>query len=283
MQVVALSTALSQVVSTSCNKSTNDKLQQFYQACCNLMKLTSSLQLVQQVANKAVKLTTCNKLLQQAAASHANASWYRLVVNRLVFGCVVHVRIQISVNDVLESKANSWILSATKYGHVWTNQHLCIFKFPQHVSLKPWFLLRLKWKEIFTVTGQLNEEKISKLYDFLYGSEGDLLQNSAHSPQVSTITHPYLPLTNPHSPFTQRYYIYPTVPLLYTRKNAQDVTNLQASCNKSAIKPLQDLFALLILSCCNKLLTSCYQFVTRLMTIADLLQVCSNKSDIVWT
>ena len=34
-------------VSTSCNKSGNDKLQQacFLQTCCNLMKLTSSLQL----------------------------------------------------------------------------------------------------------------------------------------------------------------------------------------------------------------------------------------------
>ena len=61
----------------------------------------------------------------------------------------------------------------------------------------------------------------------------------------------------------------------YTRKNAQVVTNLQASCNKSAIKPSQDLFALLVPSCCNKLLTSCYQLVTRLMTIADLLQVSS--------
>ena len=48
----------------------------------------------------------------------------------------------------------------------------------------------------------------------------------------------------------------------YTRKNAQVVTNLQASCNKSAIKPLQHLFALLFPNCCNKLLTSCQQLGT---------------------
>ena len=44
---------------------------------------------------------------------------------------------------------------------------------------------------------------------------------------------------------------------LYTRKNAQVVTNQEASCNKSAMKPLQDLVALLVPSCCNKLLSTC--------------------------
>ena len=61
-------------------------------------------------------------------------------------------------------------------------------------------------------------------------------------------------------------------PIGYTRKNAQVVTNLQASCNKSAIKPLQHVFPLLVPSCCNTLLTS---------WIADLLQVCPNKSVVV--
>ena len=42
------------------------------------------------------------------------------------------------------------------------------------------------------------------------------------------------------------------------------------------IKPLQDLFALLVPSCWQ-VCTSCYQLVTSLMTIADLLQVCFNK------
>ena len=43
-----LFTGLLQVVPTHCNKSANDKLQQawFYHTCCNLMKLTSLLKLV---------------------------------------------------------------------------------------------------------------------------------------------------------------------------------------------------------------------------------------------
>jgi hypothetical protein len=38
---------------------------------------------------------------------------------------------------------------------------------------------------------------------------------------------------------------------------------------------------LLVPSCCNKFGTSCWQLVTSLMTLSDLLQGCSNKSDTV--
>ena len=36
------------------------------------------------------------------------------------------------------------------------------------------------------------------------------------------------------------------------------------------------MFALFVPSCCDKSETSCYHLVTRLMTVTDLLQSCSN-------
>jgi ArsR family metal-binding transcriptional regulator len=39
----------------------------------------------------------------------------------------------------------------------------------------------------------------------------------------------------------------------------------------------QDVFALLVPSCCDKSGTSCYQFFTKLMTVADLLQVVPTR------
>ena len=63
----------------------------------------------------------------------------------------------------------------------------------------------------------------------------------------------------------------------YTRKNAQVVTNLRANCNKSAIKPLQDVFVLS--HCLFPVVATSYRqvinvLVTRLINTADLLQVC---------
>ena len=65
--------------------------------------------------------------------------------------------------------------------------------------------------------------------------------------------------------------------LKYTRKNAQVVTSLQTSCSKFT-GCQQVVFALLVPSFCNKLGTSCYQLVTSLMALSDLLQGCFNKS-----
>ena len=39
----------------------------------------------------------------------------------------------------------------------------------------------------------------------------------------------------------------------------------------------QDVFALLVLSCCDKSGTSCYHLVTRSMTVTDLLQVIPTR------
>ena len=39
----------------------------------------------------------------------------------------------------------------------------------------------------------------------------------------------------------------------------------------------QDVFALLVPSCCDKSETSCYHLVTRLMTVTDLLQVVPTR------
>ena len=39
----------------------------------------------------------------------------------------------------------------------------------------------------------------------------------------------------------------------------------------------QDVFALLVPSCCDKSGTSCYHLVTRLMTVTDLLQVVPTR------
>jgi hypothetical protein len=58
---------------------------------------------------------------------------------------------------------------------------------------------------------------------------------------------------------------------MYTRKNAQVVTNLQQTCsNAFPTTCLQDDFALLVPSCCNKFGTSCEQLVIRLMASSDL-------------
>ena len=54
---------------------------------------------------------------------------------------------------------------------------------------------------------------------------------------------------------------------MYTHKNAQVVTNLFRSCR-------QVVFALLVPSCCDK-------FETSLVSLSNLLQSCSNKSDTV--
>ena len=58
-----LSTGLLQVVSTSCDKSSSDKLQQAWlsQACCNLMKLTSLLQLADKSQQPCGGFWLCNK------------------------------------------------------------------------------------------------------------------------------------------------------------------------------------------------------------------------------
>jgi hypothetical protein len=72
-------------------------------------------------------------------------------------------------------------------------------------------------------------------------------------------------------------YIRQEVRSFYTRKNAQVVPDLQTSCNKVVVKPIQDVFTLLVLSCCDKSGTSCYHLVTRLMTVTDLLQVVPTK------
>jgi hypothetical protein len=39
----------------------------------------------------------------------------------------------------------------------------------------------------------------------------------------------------------------------------------------------QDVFALLVPSCCDKSGTSCYHLITRLMTVTDLLQIVSTR------
>jgi ArsR family metal-binding transcriptional regulator len=63
-------------------------------------------------------------------------------------------------------------------------------------------------------------------------------------------------------------------PIQYTRKDVQVVTDLQTSCDKVVVKPIyQDVFALLVPSCCDKCGTSCYHLVTRLMMVTDLRQV----------
>jgi hypothetical protein len=61
--------------------------------------------------------------------------------------------------------------------------------------------------------------------------------------------------------------------LLYRRKNAQVVTDLQTSCNKVVVKPISGCVRTASSSCCDKSGTSCYHLVTRLMTATDLLQV----------
>ena len=68
--------------------------------------------------------------------------------------------------------------------------------------------------------------------------------------------------------------------LTYTHKNTyykickEAVTRLLSS-------RYQDVFALLVPSCCDKSETSCHHFVTRLMMVTDLLQVFPTCSKLV--
>ena len=55
---------------------------------------------------------------------------------------------------------------------------------------------------------------------------------------------------------------------------SQVVTDLQTSWLSSRY---QDVFALLVPSCCDKSGTSCYHLVTSLMTVTDLLQVVPTR------
>ncbi len=62
-----------------------------------------------------------------------------------------------------------------------------------------------------------------------------------------------------------------------TLKNAQDITDLQTSCNKVVVKPISGCVRTACPSCCVKSGTSCYHLVTRLMTVTDLLQVVPTR------
>ena len=63
----------------------------------------------------------------------------------------------------------------------------------------------------------------------------------------------------------------------YTCKKAQVVTDLQTVVTRLLSNRYQDVFALLVPSCCDKSGTSCYHPVTRLMTVTDLLQVVPTR------
>ena len=62
-----------------------------------------------------------------------------------------------------------------------------------------------------------------------------------------------------------------------TLKNAQDITDLQTSCNKVVVKPISGCVRTACPSCCVKFGTNCYHLVTRLMTVTDLLQVVPTR------
>ena len=47
--------------------------------------------------------------------------------------------------------------------------------------------------------------------------------------------------------------------------------------HKPFLSRYQDVFALLVPSCCDKSRTSCYHLVTRLMTVTDLLQAVPKR------
>ena len=74
-------------------------------------------------------------------------------------------------------------------------------------------------------------------------------------------------------------YIRQEVRSFYTRKNAQVVPDLQTSCNKVVVKPIQDVFALLVPSCCDKSGTSCYQSFYKVDDGNRLATSCSNKTN----
>ena len=65
---------------------------------------------------------------------------------------------------------------------------------------------------------------------------------------------------------------------VYTRKNAQLVTNLHQTCSKSvATTCWQDVLALVVPSLLTRLLQACSRLATSLMNSTALLQVCSNN------
>ena len=106
-------------------------------------------------------------------------------------------------------------------------------------------------------------------------------QNNSYLPKLNLISS-FIKLKDWHVLFTQHLFQVPVKTLAWKKKMSGKkwhvltslirsyalvhahvkthkliVTNLQASCNKSVINPLQDVFALLVPSCCDKLLTSC--------------------------
>jgi hypothetical protein len=66
-------------------------------------------------------------------------------------------------------------------------------------------------------------------------------------------------------------------PGLLNFTNVKVVADLQTSVTRLLSSRYQDVFALLVPSCCDKSGTSCYHIVTRLMTITDLLQVIPTR------
>ena len=68
---------------------------------------------------------------------------------------------------------------------------------------------------------------------------------------------------------------------LYRHKSTSKTHKLLQICKQVAARLLssryQDVFALLVPSCCDMSGTSCYHLVTRLMTVTDLLQVVPTR------
>jgi hypothetical protein len=62
-----------------------------------------------------------------------------------------------------------------------------------------------------------------------------------------------------------------------SRQIAQVVTDLQQAVTRLLSSWYQDVFALLVPSCCDKSETSCYHLVTRLMMVTDFLQVVPKR------
>jgi hypothetical protein len=64
----------------------------------------------------------------------------------------------------------------------------------------------------------------------------------------------------------------------YTDKNAQvAIEKCKQVVTRLLASRYQDVFALLVPSCCDKSGTSCYHLATRLMTVTDLLQVVPTR------
>ena len=128
----------------SCNKSVDNKpISGCVRMACSslLQRLVASCQFADLLNNATTCIKSVDKLkqtcCQQAVASHANASWYRLFVNRLVatcgvFSCVRQLYASAgSIKRLYTLDELIWTQTISLWKFIWTNQSFIHYQVTQ--------------------------------------------------------------------------------------------------------------------------------------------------------